>query len=270
MTAAVDDTVELARWEEYIERRCGMSFASRQRVLAACLGERIKAGGFRTPLDYYHHVVAHPSGGREWNALFALFLNGETKFFRDAAGFQALRQRVIPELRSRTPQLRLWSAGCSSGQEAYSLAIACLEQTAGTDCQDEILGTDVSAATVARAAAGRYRRFEARGLSEQHERRHFVADGADIRVAESLRQRVMFRTLDLTADRYPLSEQHVIFCQNVLIYYTPEARAEMVRKLGQALAPGGYLFLGPAEGLGLPTPRLDLVHLDEAWAYRRR
>lgn len=276
MSVVTEQSADLDLWAEYIERRCGMSFTSRRRVLAACLQERMRVGGFRTLLEYYHAVSAQPAGHPEWTTLFGLFLNGETKFFRDAAAFQALQQTVLPELARQVqqghhePVIRLWSAGCSTGQEVYSLAIACREHTTSGAIRTEVLGTDVSETNLMRASTGKYRSFETRGLRDEHRRRHFVAEGDDIRMADVLRERVTFQRLDLTSAEYRLPKQDVIFCQNVLIYYTPEARAEIVHKLVETLTPGGYLFLGAAEGLGLSTPGVDLVRLDEAWAYRRR
>ena len=268
MSGVVERAPELDLWREYVERRCGMNFAPRMRTLARCLGERMARGRFRTPEEYYHHVTCHPGGADEWRHLFALFLNGETRFFRDPSSFAALTRHVLPDLRGRDPArtLAAWSAGCSTGQEAYSLAMAGLD----AGCEVGVTGTDVSPANLARSAEGRYRPFEAQGLSDDQRRDHFHQDGEDLRANDRLKGRVTFRPLDLTAGVFPLPPQDVIFCQNVLIYYSAAARAEMFLKLGRALAPGGYLFLGPAEGVGLTSPDLHPVRLDDAWIYQRR
>jgi chemotaxis methyl-accepting protein methylase len=261
---------------EYVERRCGMSFNSRRRVFASSIQERTQARGLRTPLDYYQYLTTHPTDTIEWTALFTLLLNGETRFFRDSAAFRALERSILPELRTnrrsaRTGRkLRLWSAGCSTGQEAYSLAIIGRENTIGEEYRTEVLGTDVSQIHLQRAIAGRYRPLEISGLLDRHQRSYFTTVGNDLLAADHLKADLKFQTLDLKASAYNVPQQDVIFCQNVLIYYTPAARVEIVRKLCETVAPGGYLFLGAAEGVGLLTPGLELVRLDEAWAYHRR
>jgi chemotaxis protein methyltransferase CheR len=240
-----------------------MTFAARMRVLARCVTERMRAGRFRTAREYHRYMEADPAGGREWDRLFALLLNGETRFFRDGPGFAALAGHILPRQAGRP--VRAWSAGCSTGQEAYSLAMAGLD--AGVDVR--VIGTDVSEPALARAATGRYRRFETRGLPAEHERAYFERVGEEVQAGSRLRERVTFRRLDLTATAYDLPPQDVVFCQNVLIYYSPAVRDGVVRKLADAITPGGHLFLGATEAVGVDAPGLRPIRLGEAWVYLR-
>jgi chemotaxis methyl-accepting protein methylase len=264
------ETLEL--WRDFVADRCGMSFSdTRLRVLARSLDDRVKAGGYRNRTDYYHAVTALPNGGPEWQALYQLLLNNETRFFRDTPAFTALTHHVLPEVRKRDrATLDVWSAGCSTGQEAYSLAMTCLDADWQHQRPIRVVGTDVNPENLAKATAGRYRRFEAQTLSVSHRKRYFVThECGDVEVLERLRSVVKFQPYDLTKAIRTPPPHDVIFCQNVLIYYTVPVRTEILRRLTSALATGGYLFLGAAEAVGLPTPGLELVRLSDTWIYRR-
>jgi chemotaxis methyl-accepting protein methylase len=263
----------LELWREYVEQRCGMSFSdTRLRVLARCLTDRVKAGAYRGLTEYYHAMVARSHDDREWDALFQALLNNETRFFRDGPAFTALTTHIVPDLRRLDkPTLNFWSAGCSTGQEAYSLAMTCLDADLHRGRTLRVTGTDVNPDNLAKATRGRYRLFETRSLDEHHLRRFFVAAGNDaMEVNASLRAVTAFQWLDLMSDtQLPLPPQDVIFCQNVLIYYSATARCEIVRRLTECLSANGYLLLGAAEAVGLPTPGLELVRLSDTWMYRR-
>lgn len=176
---------------------------------------------------------------------------GETYFFRDAAQFALIRDRFLPELaREHGSVLRVWSAGCASGEEAYSLAIAFAE--AGITPSVPILATDISRAALRRAEAASYGDWSFRGVPDAVRDRYFVADGRRLRVVDSIRRRVRFEWLNLAASTYPslhssVSGMHLILCRNVLIYLTPDAVAEVAASLHAALAPGGWLLTSPTD-----------------------
>jgi chemotaxis protein methyltransferase CheR len=269
MSVDVSTLTDWELWVAFIEQRCGLSFESRRAFLTRYLQAHAEAAGFRTTRDFYRHLVTHPHGEQEWQRLFVQLLNHETQFFRDRGAFDSLRTHVLSQWPRRNPRtpLRIWSAGCSTGQEAYSLVIGCLE----TDPNFSVCvtGTDVSTSCLDRAKAGRYRRCEIRGLSERELSRYFDSNGSEWTVNDRLRSRVVFRHFDLTTPEYDTPTHDVIFCQNVLIYYVPAVRGEIVRKLGQTLTIGGYLFLGPGEYAGGSAPGLESLHLGDAWVYRR-
>ncbi|WP_439630306.1 CheR family methyltransferase [Gemmata sp.] len=262
-------------WRAYVEERSGMAFAGvRARVLGAAVAARAAAAGCGTADAYVRHL-AGAAGDAEWHRLLALLLNRDTRFFRDPPALAALTGMALPELRRRPggrDRVAVWSAGCSTGQEAYSVAIACLADPGHAGQGVEVLGTDVCRSALARAAVGAYRAHELVGVPPDLKGRFFEPQGgrpgAGFRVAPGVRAAVRFERGDLLGGDVPAARD-VVFCQNVLIYYRPDRRAEILGRLTRALAPGGYLFLGAAEAVGVPTPGLDLIRLDDAWVYRR-
>lgn len=177
-------------------------------------------------------------------------LNNETSFFRDMAMFEMLRAEVLPALaraRAGTKRLRIWSAGCSTGQEAYSLAIMIQDDPARWDgWRFDILGTDVSTAAVAQARRGSYSQFEIqRGLPVRTMLKAFHQTGEEWAIDPALRQSVRFgahNLLDVAPGRFDL-----VLCRNVLMYLQPEARSRVFDRLGNALEAGGVLMLGAGE-----------------------
>jgi chemotaxis methyl-accepting protein methylase len=248
--------------EDFIVRQCGLAFArSRARILTEALQARMKARQLTSHSVYYHLVAFDREGAREWRELLELLVNSDTCFFRHEPSFAALSQIVLPALLETKRQrddleVRFWSAGCATGQEAYSLA-ACFLRSAGAEAwRPRVLGTDVSDRALARARLGRYRGFELRGLGEPYRRRFVrpVAGAADwFEMTEEVRRVVEFASLNLCHPApWALPPQDVIFCQNVLLYFQPPGRAAVLRRLGECLTPGGYLFLAPAEAMGPP------------------
>lgn len=182
-------------------------------------------------------------------ALDALTIN-ETSWFRDHAPYQAFTEVMLPQLlraRIDSRRLRIWSAACSSGQEAYSLAMLLVEQLP-PGWSASVLATDVSAEMVERVRAGTYSQVEVnRGLPASHLVRHFTRVGTQWRVNDELRSMVEARTLNLAAPFGPLPTFDVVFLRNVLIYFDAETRRDVLRRVHRVLAPDGYLLLGAAE-----------------------
>lgn len=178
---------------------------------------------------------------------------GETSFFRDAALFARLEGKVLPRLlaaRIATRHLRIWSAGCATGQEAWSLAM--LVDRMGLAARGwlvDIIATDLSADAVMRAAEGRYSDFEvARGLSPEDLSTWFEADAPGFhRIAPRLRAMVSFRRFNLLDSFGWLDDLDIVLCRNVLIYFDPATRQSVVERIAETLAPDGVLALGEAE-----------------------
>lgn len=184
----------------------------------------------------------------------------ETSFFRDGGPFEHLHM-VLPTLAASRPAgavLRIWSAACSTGQEAYSVAMIVQELGAALCGRKvEILGTDIARDVLARAREGIFTQFEVqRGLSVQRLVRHFRQENGRWRIAPELRAMTRFERWNLLDDLRPLGRFDVIFCRNVLIYFDPPTKARVMASLAARLAPDGVLYLGGAETvLGL-TDRL--------------
>jgi chemotaxis protein methyltransferase CheR len=178
-------------------------------------------------------------------------LNHETSFYRDLPLFTTLTGEALPSLaaeRGDLRRLRIWCAGCSTGQEPYSLALTLAGNPAWRDWRIEIVGTDVSPAAIAQAREGRYSQFEVqRGLPIRQLVMHFEEDGEERwRVGAELRGRVTFQVHNLL-EPMPGRPFDLVLCRNVLLYFTPERRAEVFAHLADAVVPNGVLMLGAGE-----------------------
>jgi chemotaxis protein methyltransferase CheR len=181
-------------------------------------------------------------------------LNNETYFFRDRLPFDTLQAKLLPELRAAragTRRLRIWSAGCSTGQEAYTLAMMFAEDPLKWQGWTiDIVGTDVSSAAIDRARAATYSQFEVqRGLAITQMIRWFEETADGWRASEALRRTVRFQVHNLLEDRPPAGDQgfDLALCRNVLLYLSPEKRTQAFDRLADALAPDGALMLGAGE-----------------------
>ena len=199
----------------------------------------------------------------------------ETHLFRLRGQFDALTEHVLPALVAGRPtgRLRLWSAGCSTGEEAWSLAIL-LERLLPPGWDATVLGTDVNEAALDQARSGVYGPRSFRGVPESVRVRWFRPAGPDLwGVDPGLRRRVRFTVLNLVTDDYPSFETgtgavDLLLCRNVLMYLTPEAQAGVATRLARCLAPGGWLAVAPAEvpaaGItGLAVHRFPLAILHQ-------
>src|SRR4051812_17260991 len=184
-------------------------------------------------------------------AIIEALTTNETSWFRDAPVFDVLRSTVLPALFAgrRSGPVRVWSAAASTGQEAYSVAMLCHEIDPYQ--RTEILGTDVAAAVVEQAAAGRYDRLGvARGLMPQQRSAYFRETPGGWEIESALKRRVGFRTLNLARPFEGLATMDLVLLRNVLIYFDAETRGEVLRRVRAVMAPDGWLVLGTAELAG--------------------
>jgi chemotaxis protein methyltransferase CheR len=197
----------------------------------------------------------------------------ETSFFRDLHPFEALRTVLLPTLliqRATDRKLRIWSNACSSGQEAYSLAMLLYEHVpAVRDWNVSILATDLSRRMVHRTGQGRYGQLEVnRGLPAQMLLKYFDRRGTEWEVKPQLRRWVQARELNLIGPWPPLPRFDLIMLRNVLIYFDREARRTILRRARQALRPDGYLFLGSAETTTMADEGWERMPCGASVAYR--
>ena len=223
--------------------------------------------------DLLATMVGAPGEARD--ALLAELTVGETYFFREAAQLDLLRTEVLPSLlatRATTDPLRIWSAGCASGEEPYTLAI--LLRELGWSHAAEILGTDVSAPRLASARRGRYTRWSLRGVSAPRVERWFQPVGTHFQLDPAIRASVRFAPLNLMSTEYPSVEsgtanQNVVLCRNVLIYFDMPSVALIASRLLAALAPGGWLLLGASDPSLAELVPCEVVMTPAGIAYRR-
>ena len=244
-TGPAVDPETAAAFETLLERRTGQRLGSgRQWRIATALAPLTEELGLASLAELAR--AAATSAAVAARAIDAL-LNGESSFFRDAAAF-VLVGELLAHLgaEARTGPLRLWSAGCSAGQEPLSLAILAAE--AGQAAQ--IVATDVSPAAVARARIGRFSQFEIqRGLSVHRMMRWFDGEGGQWTAHDALLSAVRFRVANLIDPLPGAGGFDLVLCRNLLFYLTPDARRQAVRQLRAAVRPGGFLILGAGETL---------------------
>lgn len=197
---------------------------------------------------------------------------GETYFFRDLPHFEFVRREVLRPLRERGRLIRAWSAGCSSGEEAYSLAI--LFEGEGLGTSSTVLGTDISPAALARAREALYRPWSLRGAGAALAEPWLHREGDALRLAATIRARVTFRLLNLAEAEYPKAATgteglDLIFCRNVLIYLQPRVIAGVGERLFRSLSPGGWLIPGPSDP-GLASLAPFEAHVTGAGVFYRR
>lgn len=167
-----------------------------------------------------------------------------SEFFRNSDQFDILKNRVIPQLRDHFKRLNIWSAGCSYGNEPYSVAIILNELGIK---EFDILATDIDMEALKRAKDGIYKLEELKNVSEERLKKYFIKiDNESYRIIDKIRVSVKFEYLDLLKDKYPKG-MHLILCRNVIIYFTQEAKDKVFRKLSESLETGGVLFLGNTE-----------------------
>jgi len=228
--------------------------------------------------EYYDRL----RGGVSWiveaelRHLLNLVTVTETCFFRDAAQFRLLRDYIIPTLMACPEQnrrIRIWSAGCSSGEEAYSIAITLDDMglfRAYPDWTFEIIGTDLNTAALERARLGVYSTRAVRNVEGRLLEQYFRRDGRTFVLSEDITRRAKFEFGNLTQTPMPSTgPQDVVFCKNVSIYFRPDVTRTLVRGLHDTLAPGGFLLLGHAESLWQMSEGFTLVEHERAFSYRK-
>lgn len=200
----------------------------------------------------------------ERDALADDLLINVTAFFRDPPAWRTLEEDAVPSLveqARRTGELRIWVTACSTGEEAYSVAMMCLEEVnrVGADVKVRVFATDIDGRAVAQAMEGEYAGEIANDISEERLRKYFTPTPRGFRVTPDLRRQVVFAQHDLIRDP-PFTRMDLITCRNVLIYMRPELQAQVLGSLNYALNVGGILFLGPAETFGEVAGAFATIH----------
>lgn len=244
---------------------------------ARMLRERATQAGFSSLNDYRNFLAGQPASG-EWERIARAFTSSETFFFRDHGQFDLLRLRLLPELIAKHQHdktLRLWSAGCASGEEAYSLAMLVdmlLPERDGWDIL--ILGTDIDSQTIAKARRGHYGQWSFRMAPAAFQQRYFRFENNEWLLNELIRRMATFRTSNLVHDAFPdsgsgLHDMDLILCRNVFIYFEPAAVYAVAAKFAATLRVGGYLLTGHTEIIGHPVHELKSRLFAEGVVYQR-
>lgn len=247
--------VDFEQFRVLIRTRCGIEITdAKQTLLRNRIGKRLRALSIGTFQQYYDLVLRDEEQGRELANLWSVVTTHETHFFREAHHFESLEKVVLPRLLARRTSgatLRVWSAGCSTGQEAYTLAAVLLDALPGI--RVEVLGTDIDAHSLEVARRGRYSMELRREIPAHYLLRYFRLEQSEIVATDALRKCVRFECLNLHEPERKRRTFDVIFCRNVVMYFHMEFRARLLERFDRSLADDGYLYLGSAESMhGLP------------------
>ena len=248
---------ELGELRLLIEQRTGIVFdESRSGFFLSRLHEHMQARRITSGAELLRLVRAP---GVEYDSLLERMLTQETQFFRYPETFAIFQRKVLPELHMRkfweNPRmLRLWSAGCSTGEEPFSLAVSICDTLEFADAWNiNILATDISREALRQAERASYSRRAISNLSPRQQEMYFVGGAEEYTVKPKIRNMVSFAAMNLTESVY-VGRFDCIFCMNVLIYFSEPRRAGIVQRFYDYLEPGGYLFLGHAESVaGMQT-----------------
>src|SRR5579862_199913 len=263
---------ELDQIRTLIEHRSAILLdSSRERFFSTRLREYLEEKGLASGTD----LLAHVRGSSiEYEALLERLLTQETSFFRYPAVFEALEKRILPEVQERkfweNPRtLRIWSAGCSTGEEPYSVAITVAEALKFAEAWEiEILATDISRRALRHAERGVYSRRALQELSLHKVDTYFSASKHGYQVKQRIRRMISFAQINL-ADSVYVGKLDCIFCMNVLMYFSEERRLAILRRFYDALEPGGYFMLGHSETLTNAPLKFEPVALEGCRLYRK-
>ncbi len=260
---------QYSRFQSLIRSRTGLYFPREKRpALSAALSAGLTSVDSGKAL--YNLLAATPTTDREWRRLITALTVGETCFFRERRFFERLRTTILPMLiQAQTGmgrRLRIWCAGCSTGEEAYSIAFILQELIAEFEgCSVQVLATDINLDALETAAEGRYQSSAMRGVGEEWREHYFDKSGDWWSVPERTRELVTFgyhNLIDL--DCYPInancaSDINLILCRNVLIYFSPEDQAKIISALAEHLMFQGWLALGPSDPRLVTHPAFDQI-----------
>lgn len=271
----------LLRADEYrllrdlFSERLGVWFGPESRLsLERRLRERLTLRGLTSFGDYYQLLRYGPAGDTEWDEAAELLTTHETYFFREDYQLRAFKNELLPDLAERgraRRRLQVWSAGCSTGEEAYTIAMLVLESGLFTDWEVRIYGSDLSKRCIAQARRGIYGAASFRTTPDEVKQRWFLPHADGWSVSPQVRALCHFGQMNLLDEERTLlvGRSDVIFCRNVLIYFDAPARRRVIDMFHERLVPGGVLLLGHAESLLNVSTAFELLHLKEDLVYRK-
>lgn len=267
---------EFRDWQTLLEERTGVVLNERRRAfLQTNLSARMRELGVMDYATYYRQVTDGPRGAVEWSTLLDRLTVQETRFFRHRPSFEVLESYLRERLQQGVTQpWELWSVGCASGEEPYSLAISAAEVLRESEHPDHfgVTGTDISLNALSKARDGQYGARRLEQLDTDLCQRYFLAqDDGRFKVVPNLAARVCCARLNvLELAKAPMSGMDVIFCQNLLIYFRRWRRREILNRLAERLVPGGLLVVGVGEVAGWQHPELIPVADERVLAFTRK
>jgi chemotaxis protein methyltransferase CheR len=271
---------DFSLFQELLIETSGLRFdEGRTQSLHQALWQRLQHRGYDSYREYYNLLKFHPEGHLEIRELFDLITIGETYFFRNKAQFDVLMRFVLPEiiqrkLASGEKCIRAWSAGCSRGDEAYSIAIAMIEVFPSfEEWRVSVLGTDINRKGLACSEDAVYGEKDIGHLPKEYVDKYFVRNGSAYHLRDDVKALVEFEYHNLARDpclHEKMQNVDILFCRNVIIYFDPETTQRVIENFYNCLAPDGYLFLGHTETLWQITNRFERVEFPQTFIYKKK
>ncbi len=271
------DLAEFHLLRDLIYQHCGLYFADESKyLLEKRLNKRLVDLHLDSFRDYYYQLRYGQECEQELATAIDLLTTNETYFFREDFQLKTFVDEVIPEFVCQKEQLgdrrlRIWSAGCSSGEEPYTLAMLLLEKPLLQDWSIEIIGTDISQQVLKTAREGLYGKNSFRTTSQYYLNRYFTTEGQKWRIKDQVKKLVSISHLNLfDFNRVALlGKMDFIFCRNVIIYFDHEAKKKVIKSFYKSLQPGGYLLLGHSESLMNISTDFKLRHFTHDMLYQK-
>jgi len=267
---------EYRQFRDFLEQQCGIVLGeNKQYLVKSRLGPLMQRFSIATLSELLAKTM-NPFERQLRSAVIDAMTTNETLWFRDTYPYELLKSQIFPELEKTCRSVKIWSAASSSGQEPYSISMTVLEYQQGRPNAFpggvSILGTDISNTMLEHCQRAEYDGLAlARGLSPERRSRFFEDSGKGMmRVKEQVRKNVSFRHLNLLDSYTLLGKFDIIFCRNVLIYFSPEVKTKIIRQFAQVLNSRGYLILGASESLSSLNEDFEMLRCNPGIIYRKK
>jgi chemotaxis protein methyltransferase CheR len=255
--------------------RIGINFGPESRfAMERRLRERLAILKLSTFAEYYQYLRFNQGASAEWEEAIELLTTNETYFFREDYQLRSFKNEVLPALISQAKgrrRLSIWSAGCSTGEEVYSIAILLIETVGLAGWEVRVYGSDISKRCIAAARRGVYGSAAFRAMPDEYKQRYFVEKSDGFYVSERVRALCHFGQMNLLDDERArlLGRADAVFCRNVMIYFDAYSRKRVIDIFAERLYPGGVLLLGHSESLLNVSTAFELLHLKEDLVYKK-
>lgn len=267
---------DYSEFSQFLERQCGIVLGeNKQYLVRSRLMPLVREQKFASLSELLHTVTRNPGRNLVEVVVDAMTTN-ETLWFRDTYPFELLKNQLLPELAKKGRPIKIWSAACSSGQEPYSIAMAASELKKASASvlkqQVSIVGTDLSTDMLKRATAGQFDSLSmARGMSEERKRQFFEADSSGMyTIKPDIARMVTFKPINLLNSYSQLGKFDIVFCRNVLIYFSAEVKRKILQQIAACLNDSGVLFLGASESLSGLNDDFEMVRCNPGLYYRKK